>query len=100
MLTVLRRFSIVLTMLAEVYVLKVRPSKGVQFAVFLMVAGACVAAVGDLAFDLMGYSYIFLNDIFTAANGVLSKQKMEEKELGGMFGFGKPFFFLFFSLLD
>lgn len=87
MLTVLRRFSIVLTMLAEFHILNIRPSRGVQVAVFLMVSGALVAALGDLAFDLMGYTYIFLNDLFTAMNGVMSKQKMEEKELG-LFGYG------------
>ena len=85
MLTVLRRFSIVMTMAAEYYILRVRPSGGVQVGVFLMVAGALVAASNDLAFDLSGYVYIFFNDLFTAMNGVLSKQKMEEKELG-MFG--------------
>jgi len=55
---------------------------GVQFSVGLMVLGAFIAALDDLGFDLYGYVLIFFNDFFTAASGVIAKQKMETKKLG------------------
>ena len=46
----------------------------VQYSVFAMVGGAVIAAVYDLAFDLYGYIMIFLNDLFTALNGIYMKK--------------------------
>ncbi|XP_060091444.1 nucleotide sugar transporter SLC35D2 isoform X2 [Heteronotia binoei] len=59
MFTVLRKFTIPLTLLLEVIILG-----------------------SDLAFSLEGYASVLLNDIFTAANGVYTKQKIDPKELG------------------
>ena len=52
MMTVLRRFSILMTMVGEFYILKVNPSINVQLSVYLMIFGAIVAACNDLAFSL------------------------------------------------
>lgn len=82
MMTVLRRFSILMTMAGEFYVLKVRPSTTIQLSVYTMIFGSLVAALNDLAFNLRGYTYVLLNDGFTAGNGVLMKKKLESKDLG------------------
>ena len=52
MMTVLRRFSILMTMVGEFYILKVNPDIKVQLSVYLMIFGAIVAACNDLAFSL------------------------------------------------
>lgn len=52
MMTVLRRFSILMTMIGEFYILSYKPRLSVQLSVYLMIFGALVAAANDLAFNL------------------------------------------------
>ncbi|XP_027265454.1 UDP-N-acetylglucosamine/UDP-glucose/GDP-mannose transporter isoform X2 [Cricetulus griseus] len=82
MFTVLRKFTIPLTLLLEAIILRKHYSLNIIFSVLAIVLGAFIAAGSDLAFNLEGYIFVFLNDIFTAANGVYTKQKMDPKELG------------------
>ncbi|XP_073908650.1 nucleotide sugar transporter SLC35D2 isoform X3 [Castor canadensis] len=82
MFTVLRKFTIPLTLLLEAIILGKQYSLSVITSVFAIIVGAFVAAGSDLAFNWEGYIFVFLNDIFTAANSVYTKQKMDPKELG------------------
>uniref|UniRef100_A0A8B9UWG4 Sugar phosphate transporter domain-containing protein n=1 Tax=Anas zonorhyncha TaxID=75864 RepID=A0A8B9UWG4_9AVES len=62
--------------------LRKRYPLSIFISVFAIVLGAFIAAGSDLSFNLEGYTFVLLNDIFTAANGVYMKQKMDPKELG------------------
>ncbi|XP_055300624.1 UDP-sugar transporter UST74c-like [Sitodiplosis mosellana] len=77
MFTALRRFSILLTMLLEIKILGVKPSLAVKISVWCMISGALVAAVDDLTFTIVGYSYVMLANFMTAAYGVYIKQKLD-----------------------
>ena len=84
MMVLLRRASILMTMVLEKYMLHIQPSTTVQFSVGLMLGGAFVAALGDLSFNALGYVVIFFNDLFTALNGVILKRTSEEYKKSSM----------------
>merc|ERR1719193_2874497 len=82
MFTVLRRFSILFTLMLEQYILNVQASFAVKCSVATMILGALVAASNDLSFDAVGYAFILLNDAATALNGVFTKKKLQAKQVG------------------
>lgn len=77
MFVLLRRFSIVMTMGLEVYLLEKSFPRAVQLSVLMMVVGAVIAASDDLQMDLVGYALILTNDVFTAAQGVVLRWKLD-----------------------
>ncbi|XP_039906616.1 UDP-N-acetylglucosamine/UDP-glucose/GDP-mannose transporter isoform X1 [Simochromis diagramma] len=82
MFTVLRKFTILMTMILEAYILRKTFPKRLVYSVVTIVFGAMIAASSDLAFDVEGYTFILLNDAFTAASGVYTKKKLGDKGLG------------------
>ncbi|XP_068166545.1 nucleotide sugar transporter SLC35D2 isoform X1 [Antennarius striatus] len=82
MFTVLRKFTIVMTMILEIFILRKRFPKRLVCSVVVIILGAIVAASSDLAFDIEGYTFILLNDAFTAANGVYTKKSLGTEGLG------------------
>ena len=104
MFTALRRFSILMTMVAEYVILNNFPSNPIIVSVLLMVGGALIAAAYDLSFNAWGYSLVFLNNSFTTLNGVyLKKASMSGKcnKMGILFYnsfFSAVAMFIFFGL--
>lgn len=82
MFAALRRFSVLMTMVLEVYILKTRPTAAVQLSVYMMIAGAVLAAADDLSFNPEGYTFLMITNALTAANGVFVKQKLTGSDLG------------------
>jgi solute carrier family 35 protein len=74
MFTVLRRFSILMTMVGEWTILGNIAESTVVASVWMMVLGAVVAAFDDLSFSAYGYTMILANDLFTALNGIYLKK--------------------------
>ena len=104
MFTALRRFSILMTMIAEYVILNNFPSNPIIVSVLLMVGGALIAAAYDLSFNAWGYTLVFLNNAFTTLNGVyLKKASMSGKcnKMGILFYnsfFSAVAMFVFFGL--
>uniref|UniRef100_A0A8C8FUV9 Sugar phosphate transporter domain-containing protein n=1 Tax=Oncorhynchus tshawytscha TaxID=74940 RepID=A0A8C8FUV9_ONCTS len=82
MFTVLRKFTILMTMIMEARLLRKTFPNRLIYSVLAIVFGALVAASSDLAFDAEGYTFILLNDVFTAASGVYTKKKLGTEGLG------------------
>lgn len=82
MMTALRRFSILLTMVLERLILGKSHEGPIVVSVFVMLFGSIVAASTDLMFSLIGYTFVMMNNICTATQGVYMKKKLDAKELG------------------
>eukprot|EP00095_Tigriopus_kingsejongensis_P001558 maker-scaffold137_size321222-snap-gene-2.19 protein:Tk01558 transcript:maker-scaffold137_size321222-snap-gene-2.19-mRNA-1 annotation:"udp-sugar transporter ust74c" len=81
MVVVLRRFTSVITMAAEYFILHIKPSCKVQSCIYIMMVGAVVAAVNDLSFNALGYILILSNDFCTAGSNVFTKKLLNKDEI-------------------
>ncbi|CAF0764349.1 unnamed protein product [Adineta ricciae] len=80
MFTVLRRFSIWLTMIGEQLILRQTQSLSAQASVYLMLLGAVIAVSDDLTFNWSGYIFLIMNNFSTAAQGIVIKRKLVNKD--------------------
>lgn len=74
MFSAFRRLSVLSVMLLEYLVLGKTASKKIIITVFIMVLGSCIAGLGDLSFDPLGYCLVLINNFITAANLVSIKK--------------------------
>nr|CDS19594.1 UDP glucuronic acid:UDP N acetylgalactosamine [Echinococcus granulosus] len=74
----LRRISNFFILFGERYFFGKRHSVLTHVALVTMITGAFVAASGDINFDPIGYSFIFINNLSTAAKGLLTKSRLSK----------------------
>lgn len=72
----LRRVQILMTMIGEILIIGERPLFQIQLSVITMIVGAFIAAINDLSFNLAGYVYQMLQNIFTTGIMVYTKKHM------------------------
>lgn len=79
MFTALRRLSILLCMYAQMYFLNQKLSATAVCSVWCAVIGASVACFHDFSFNFVAYVYVMLNNVFTAAQQILTQISMKNK---------------------
>ena len=78
MFTALRRISILMTLIAQWWILKKTSTKHIVTSVAVMVLGSFVAAADDLTFDAKGYTFAMMNNLLTAASQIASKYAFDD----------------------
>ncbi|KAH8867671.1 UDP-sugar transporter sqv-7 [Schistosoma japonicum] len=76
--TALRRISNLFIMVGEYFLLGTKRSNSIHLSVIVMVIGAGIAAIGDITFDPVGYTYIFINNISTTGKALLTKSRLRD----------------------
>uniref|UniRef100_A0A0X3PVE1 UDP-sugar transporter UST74c n=2 Tax=Schistocephalus solidus TaxID=70667 RepID=A0A0X3PVE1_SCHSO len=80
----LRRFSNLFIMYGEMFFFKKQHSSLTHLSLFIMVGGAITAAGGDLKFDLIGYTFIFINNLSTAGKGLMAKSNLSKHNISSV----------------
>nr|AAW26215.1 SJCHGC04442 protein [Schistosoma japonicum] len=65
-------------MVGEYFLLGTKRSNSIHLSVIVMVIGAGIAAIGDITFDPVGYTYIFINNISTTGKALLTKSRLTD----------------------
>lgn len=83
MFATLRRLTVLFVLLNEWFMLGKRPQPTIVGAVTIMIVGSLIGGYGDLKFDLVGYMFVLLNNLFTALNLVVMKKTIGDTKLAG-----------------
>jgi len=87
--TTLRRLSGLFILIGEFVFLGMKPSSVKVASLSVILFGAVIAGYGDLAFDWLSYSYVIVNNVFTAAYLIMIKKLDQGPKLDA---FGKVFY--------
>ncbi|KAF7259536.1 hypothetical protein EG68_03254 [Paragonimus skrjabini miyazakii] len=79
MFSALRHLTNFLIIVGEQLFLGVVRVASVYASVCLMVFGAAIAAIGDITFDPVGYTYVFVNNFSTAGKALLTKSRLRDQ---------------------
>ncbi|KAK4475086.1 hypothetical protein MN116_002178 [Schistosoma mekongi] len=82
--TALRRISNLFIMVGEYFLLGTKRSISVYLSVIVMVIGAGIAAIGDITFDPIGYTYIFINNVSTTGKALLTKSRLRDYDFSSI----------------
>ncbi|KAF0988063.1 hypothetical protein HZS_3929 [Henneguya salminicola] len=78
MLTVLRRFSLFITLIGEFIFLKIRPKNITVFSIMVMILGAIIACLNDISFNANTYFIVGLNNLLTSGYVIGIKKILQE----------------------
>lgn len=77
----LRRMSLLMTMMLEAVILNRKPSRLSIISVMLMLTGALVAAGFESNLSMRGGIYVLINNVFTSLQTVVLRKKMNDVSL-------------------
>nr|XP_029120735.1 GDP-mannose transporter GONST1 isoform X2 [Elaeis guineensis] len=77
MVTVLKNMTNILTAVGETYFFRKHQNEKVWAALFLMIVSALCGGITDLTFHAVGYTWQFMNCIFTASYSLILRWKMD-----------------------
>jgi len=85
MISVFRNFApITITLVEWLWMKERKPSAGVLFAMALLIIGAMIAAVNDLAFTLEGYLWMLTNVVSNVAHLIVLRKLKLNRDLSNM----------------
>lgn len=83
MFTTLRRIGIGMTMILETLFLGINHKSSIKVSIYLIIIGTIIAALDDLTFNLVGYTYTMINNALTAGSQIVTKKYIDKHNENG-----------------